>query len=114
MRTAYGAIFVGCAVVGFASVFNSQTPAPAGPLTTNLSAPRQVSPPEPLHSTITVQTELIEPSIVRTDIAPAVTPAARPAAQRSRVRPRPPRSLFAKLVFGDGQARPQPFPSVRQ
>ena len=108
MRSTYGAIFVGFAVVGFASVFNLHKARPVPPA--SVSLPATAAP----DSAIKVQTNLIEPEIVQREQASTIGYTAHAngrAPQPLRQRLRGSRSLLARVVLGDGQFRPQPFPT---
>jgi hypothetical protein len=111
MRSVYGAIFVGFAVVGFAGVFNARSPARAATASAAAADPeRSTVQPATNPSPIVVRTELVQADVIRPAAAPpVVSRAVRPAVRRTIAQPS--RSRFARVLFGDGQFRPQPFPT---
>jgi hypothetical protein len=121
MRSVYSAIFIGFAAVGFAGVFNAHNSAgaasPNPEVTTAQPATNSssfsVGRPE---AAIRVQTELVEPDIIHStaDGTRRVAPPPSKERQPGRIRVRMARSLFARVVFGDGEFRPQPFPTPAQ
>jgi hypothetical protein len=114
MRTVYGAVFVGFAIVGFVSVFNTHSPAlarntnslPAQPLSAALVSLDATRAP----AAITVETDLVQPDIVG-DGGTGTPSRGMLRSPASRARSRTSRSMLARFVFGDGQFRPQPFPT---
>lgn len=110
MRGVYGAIFLGFAVVGFAGVFNTHNSARAATTTTAIDDENSTVQPATNPSSITVRTDLVQAVIVRPDPPPpAVARIVRRAVHRSAAQTS--RSRFARALFGDGQFRPQPFPT---
>jgi len=108
MRGVYGVIFVGFAVAGFAGVCNVHNSARAEtPVADTPTAQSATNPSAP--SSITVRTDLVKAEVVRPEQTPAVAQPLRRIAQHSRSRTT--RSRFARVVFGDGEFRPQPFPT---
>ena len=121
MRIVYGAVFFGFAFVGFASVCNTHSGAAAR----TLSSPAQQqdsptldseAPASTIASAVTVRTDLVEPGLVpgvtmaETHFtAPAPATVRRP--MRRSTASSTARSALARFVLGDGQYRPQPFPS---
>lgn len=116
MRIVYSAIFVGFAVVGFAGVCNTHSPVTKELAATNLSPPHLLargSAPMGSDSTITVQTEFLQPVVVGDGSGEPGDNVSRSQVQRAvRRQPAPgSRSRLARFVFGDGQFRPRPFPT---
>jgi hypothetical protein len=109
MRSVYGAIFIGCAVVGFAGVLNAHNPARAA-TASQAASDEQMSTaqPAPDPSSISIRTDFVHAEIFRPQPPPAVQPIRR--ASHRGLQP-PQRSGFARVLFGDGQFRPQPFPT---
>jgi hypothetical protein len=124
MRGAYGVIFVGFTVMGFASVFHAhESPTQQRKDFRRADQVRLALAAAPASSTsadnddpIEIQTEIVEPEIVEPKILRRDAPPSVAAVSHRVVRPRgsqplpSSRSLFARVVFGDGQHRPQPFP----
>jgi hypothetical protein len=116
MRIVYSAIFLGFAVVGFAGVFNGHSPVAEELAATNLSPAHLLAKgatPVSSDSTITVQTEFVQPVVVGDGPGEPGDNSPRLQAQRAVRRPpaRASRSRLARFVFGDGEFRPRPFPT---
>jgi hypothetical protein len=116
MRSVYSAIFVGFAVVGFAGVFNPHSLKKKDVATTDSSPAHllaSATPPSAAVSAITVETELVEPAVIRSNDGDDVSAPRRLQAPRPvrRTAERTSRSRLARFVFGDGQFRPHPFPT---
>ena len=116
MRIVYSAIFVGFAVVGFAGVFSNHSPVTTELAATDLSPAHLLdrgAPPVAPDSTITVQTEFVQPVVVGE--GPGEPGDKLPRLQAHRAARHQPaqgsRSRVARFVFGDGQFRPRPFPT---
>ena len=111
MRGVYGAIFLGFAVVGFAGVFNAHNSARAAttsatPIDDESSTVQPATDP----SSITIRTDLVHAAVVQPDLPPSVVArVVRRAVHRRAVQTS--RSRLARAIFGDGQFRPQPFPT---
>ena len=120
VRVLYTTVFVGAAVLGTVAstglrLVQRVPPQPPGPVTaaadpiidsavdTTSSAPAAVPP------RVTVSTELIRVSPLR-QRADALRQS-RQATPRSLLTRRPSRSLLARVVLGNGEYRPRPFPS---
>ena len=125
MRIVYGAVFFGFAFVGFASVCNSHSDSAAGGTHTVSSPAQQENANDtttgaastPSASTVTVRTDLVEPGVidgvgVQGDAALETISTGEHRRPVRRGRPHgSTRSLLARVVLGDGQHRPQPFPT---
>ena len=109
MRSVCGAIFLGFAVIGFAGVFNAHNP--ARPTTRNATIPDDGGTVQPATnpSSITVRTVLVRAHLVQTHAPEPTVRPIRAAAHYTRTPP--PRSRLARVLFGDGQFRPRPFPT---
>jgi hypothetical protein len=114
MRIVYSAIFVGFAVVGFAGVFSNHSPVTTELAATDLSPAHLLArgaPPAPADSTITVQTEFVQPVVVGDGPGEPGGNLPRLQAHRAVRQAQASRSRLARFVFGDGQFRPRPFPT---
>jgi len=113
MRSVYSAIFVGFAVVGFAGVFNPHSHGIKDGAVTDSSPAHLLASATTPDSAITVQTELVEPAVIGDGPSETVDVFPRLQTQRPvrRQRARTSRSRLARFVFGDGEFRPQPFPT---